>query len=78
MDGDSRPPLWAAFTSREAVSAARLDEAFARLPEDARPAVLMQLPSIALTDGFRPRRHDLPREPAGVVYRVGASGAYTV
>ncbi|MFO0760401.1 MAG: AMP-binding protein [Byssovorax sp.] len=55
--------LAAAAVSREAIDPKRLDEAVERLPPAARPIWVAQLDHIALTDGFRPLRRALPREP---------------
>lgn len=63
--GGAEPRIQAAFVSREDVASARLAEALTRIPAGGRPKHVMQLESIPLTDGFRPRRSSLPREPAG-------------
>ncbi len=72
------PVVGAAFVSREEIEPKRIGEALDRLPLDARPAWVLQLDGIPLTDGFRPHRRGLPREPTGRrVHRLDrATGEY--
>jgi putative long chain acyl-CoA synthase len=53
--------LGAAFVAREVVEPARVAEALARLDEYERPAVVKQVASIPITEGFRPRKGDVER-----------------
>jgi acyl-coenzyme A synthetase/AMP-(fatty) acid ligase len=51
----------AAFTSREAVSDARIAEAVSELLPHERPSRVLRVTEIGLTDGFRPKKAELAR-----------------
>jgi putative long chain acyl-CoA synthase len=51
--------LAVAFVAREKVDEARIAEALAKLEEHERPALVLQVPEIQLTDGFRPRKKEV-------------------
>ena len=72
--------IGAAFVSREDIEPKRISEALERLPVDARPSWVLQLETMPLTDGFRPRRRDLPRQPTGRrIHRLDrATGDYAL
>ncbi|MBX3193342.1 MAG: AMP-binding protein [Labilithrix sp.] len=54
--GSDARGIAAAFVSDGAMSAARLGDAMRTLPPDARPAIVVRLPEIPLTEGFRPNK----------------------
>ncbi len=73
---DSASRLTAAFVSAEPVEAGRLTETFSRLPRHERPEVVVRLERMAMTDGFRPRKADLPGAVRGALatYRLAKDG----
>lgn len=60
----------AAVVASEPLSPARLAEAVEPLAAHARPTQVVQLPRIPMTDGYRPRRRDLPALAAGAGHRL--------
>jgi putative long chain acyl-CoA synthase len=50
----------AAFVSRVEIAPGRLEEAFSTLPANARPTLVRRVPTIPLTEGFRPKKRALP------------------
>jgi putative long chain acyl-CoA synthase len=51
--------LVAAIQARSPVDRARIDEALGKLAPHERPSKVVQVPSIPLTDGFRPKKQDV-------------------
>jgi putative long chain acyl-CoA synthase len=54
-----RGELVAAFVAREGVDEVRIAEALQKLADYERPSKVRQVPSIPLTDGFRPRKREV-------------------
>jgi len=65
-----RDRVVAAVVASEPLSPARLAEAVEPLAAHARPTQVVQLPRIPMTDGYRPRRRDLPALAAGAGHRL--------
>jgi len=68
--------LHAAIVARRRPRAEAFDHAFSATPLHGRPRRIAILPSLALSDGFRPIKEGLERAAAQLVYRLTPEGRY--